>query len=353
MSALRLSTVAGPPELCAGAPMQLRVTADLVGEPPLHTWAHGEEQKGRLDFEDLRLSTSHGKLKAEDGTIVVPNTGLDLLGRDVVVEVSSTHAPGQTGRLRLKPHFGCGVSLDFRGDHANPGTPGAAGRDGRDGRDEQSSPSYAKPGGHGVSGEPGGDGGQGGHGGHGRHVTVDIGKLRGPDDTVLVLVRIAGKNEGASRTVLVDPARGGGVVLDAGGGDGGQGGHGGIGGRGGSGGTGKPAGDGANGGPGGRGGSGGDGGDGGTVVVRYDAGHPDLQGVVQVHNPGGAGGARGSAGGGGSGGNAFSGGRQGESGSRGQEGAGAGRDGRDGPPAVPQAVPRGTLFPDAATLGLF
>jgi hypothetical protein len=354
VTALRLAAADGSTEVCAGAPVQLQATADIEGqEQPMTTWAYGPggetEKKGHLAFEGFVFSSNFGSVKAEDGTLVVPNTGLELLGKTVDVRVTSEHAPGLTGECSLAIHFGCGVVLNFGGASGDPGPVGNPGQSGADGRSESSSGSYARPGGHGQNGTDGGHGGRGGPGGNGHNLIVDLAKIKA-GDTELVLVQVTDQSAGnATRTALVDPARGGKVTVLANGGSGGSGGSGGIGGRGGHGGTGAPAGDSGDGGNGGNGGDGGDGGNGGTVMLRYDQDHNDLVEYVEVQNSGGPAGPAGSAGPGGSAPPAFSGARSGRSGQAGQPGH-QGRPGNGGPPVTPQPTPRNQMFPDASGL---
>jgi len=354
VTALRLAAADGSAEVCAGAPIQLQVTADIEGqEQPMTTWAYGPggktEKKGHLAFEGFQFSSNFGSIKAEDGTLVVPNTGLELLGQTADVQVASEHAPGVTGQCSLAIHFGCGVVLNYGGTPGQPGAVGNPGQSGADGRSESSSGSYARPGGHGQSGTDGGHGGRGGPGGNGPSLIVDVAKIQA-GDTQLVLVQVTNQSAGnQTRTALVDPARGGKVTVLADGGAGGSGGSGGIGGRGGHGGTGAPAGDSGDGGNGGNGGGGGDGGNGGTVTLRYDQNHTDLVEFIEIQNRGGAAGHAGSAGPGGNGPPAFSGARQGRSGQMGQQGH-PGRPGNGGPPVTPQPAPRDQMFPDASGL---
>jgi hypothetical protein len=354
VTALRLAAADGSTEVCAGAPIQLQVTADIEGqEQPMTTWAYGPgektEKKGHLAFEGFQFSSNFGSVKAEDGTLVVPNTGLELLGKAAEVQVTSEHAPGLTGQCSLGIHFGCGVVLNFSGAPGEAGPQGPSGQSGADGRSESSSGSYARPGGHGQSGTDGGHGGRGGPGGNGHSIIVDVAKIQAGEGE-LVLVQVTDQTAGNStRTALVDPARGGKVTVLANGGPGGPGGSGGIGGRGGHGGTGAPAGDSGDGGNGGNGGDGGDGGNGGTIMLRYDRNHDDLVNYVEVQNSAGPAGYAGGAGPGGSAPPAFSGARSGRSGQAGQPGH-QGRPGSDGSPATPQPTPRSNMFPDASGL---
>lgn len=354
VTALRLAAADGSAEVCAGAPIQLQVTADIEGqEQPMTTWAYGPdgktEKKGHLAFEGFLFSSSFGSVKAEDGTLVVPNTGLELLGKTADVSVTSEHTPGMTGQCSLAIHFGCGVVLNYSGAPGQSGPVGNPGQSGADGRSESSSGSYARPGGHGQNGTDGGHGGRGGPGDNGPSLIVDVAKIQA-GEVELVLVQVTNQSAGnQTRTALVDPARGGKVTVLANGGAGGSGGSGGVGGRGGHGGTGLPAGDSGDGGNGGNGGDGGDGGSGGTVILRYDQNHNDLVNYVEAQNSAGAAGAAGGAGPGGSGPPAFSGARQGRSGQAGQPGH-QGRPGNSGPPVTPQPTPRNQMFPDASGL---
>jgi hypothetical protein len=354
VTGLRLTAADSSNQVCAGAPIQLKVTADIQGKEPMTTWSYDPQgkpvKKGHLVFEDFDFSSNFGQVSPKDGMLVVPNTGLELLGQQVKIDVSSKHAAGHTGEMSLGLHFGCGVVLNYNGASGQPGATGLAGQAGRDGKSDQSSGSYARPGGHGEDGLRGGDGGRGGPAGHGHDLTVDVAKILSPEKTELVLVRVTDHSQAnLTRTALIDPAQGGQVVIKANGGQGGQGGGGGFGGRGGRGGTGSPAGNGGNGSDGGNGGDGGDGGNGGRVILRYDSKHADLIDLVEIQNRAGAAGGSGGGGGSGSGGTTYSGGRQGRSGRVGTAGH-AGRPGSDGPVSEPQAVPLEQIFPDLGGL---
>lgn len=348
VTGLQLETVDGSREVCAGEPIQLRVRADVEGKEPLATWAFGPDgrpaKKGHLNFTDFSFTTDLGEVNAKNGTLVVPNTGLGLLGRKVAIHVSSKHAQGHTAQMELGLHFGCGVTLGYSGQPGQPGYPGSPGSTGRDGRSESSSGSYAAPGGHGEDGTDGADGGHGGPGGHGHNLLVEAVKIRA-QNSELVLVQVSDQSNGnLTRNVIIDPAGSGRVIIYANGGAGGDGGSGGIGGSGGHGGTGAPPGDGGNGGNGGNGGTGGDGGNGGAVTLIYDANHADLPEYIEIHNQGGPGGRAGSAGPSGSGTSAYSGARAGRSGQPGRMGH-DGRPGSDGQPVQPRAVHLDKMFP--------
>lgn len=351
---MHLACADGSTEICAGAPVQLLVTADIDSQPPMTTWVYDAagktNKKGHLDFGDFEFSSSIGKISQPDGMLLVPNTGLELLGRKVSLTVSSKSAPGFEGKLELGVNFKCPVTLNYSGAPGQPGQVGAAGQSGRDGMSESSSGSYARPGGNGENGASGGNGGLGAMGGNGHDLTVDVAKIAGSSGQALILVKITDHSDNnLTRTVLLDPSAGARLTIRADGGPGGAGGSGGFGGRGGMGGTGAPAGSGGDGADGGNGGDGGDGGNGGKVIVRYAANHPELAGLVKVSNRAGAGGAAGAAGGGGSGGGSYSGGRQGRSGRMGNQGRN-GRPGASGPQVTPRPVDVSQMFPDAGGL---
>jgi hypothetical protein len=216
--ALRLGFAGGQATVCAGEPAQLQVSADVSDGPTLSTWNTGAPTKRHLELDEFRFTATSGQAGA-DGAFVVPNEGLALLGREVVVEATSEHAPGRTARLAFTPHFGCGVALAFDGADGARGPDGPMGRSGEYGKSESSSGSYARPGGHGTAGGRGADGGRGAPATHGHNVSVDLGLVRAPDGTELALARVTDHGGGATRTVLLDPKRGGKLVVGGSGGN--------------------------------------------------------------------------------------------------------------------------------------
>ena len=339
VSALSLVASDGSSSLCAGKPEELRIQATLADGTVLDTAASGGEG---LRFKDFDVTTDRGELDKQ-GVLLVENTGPELVGQSVKFGISSKKTP-VTAEASLALHFGCEVRLDYRAE-ARPGAPlppeqpptvgkalagglkamgaqmvglgPAPGEKGEDGAD----------GGPGQDGQPGGTGGPGYPGSPGRSLEVEVSPFEGE----LVLVSIAEVGvEGGLRMVVLDPAKGGRLLLDTSGGRGGEGGPGGNGGDGGPGIAEYNNGNGGNGARGGDGGQGGPGGPGGDVTVRFDASRPALADLIVVRSEGGPGGMGGAGGSFGSGGPGIEGASDGSLGSTAAERGPSGPDGAPG-----------------------
>jgi hypothetical protein len=330
---IHLSAADGQEEVCAGQPVQLRVRVDTPTTTQT-TWSydrdHRAKKTGHLSFRDFTFSTSLGRVNPDDGVLTVPNTGDELLGKRVTVGVRARGSPALSAQAVFGIHFGCRVVLDHRG---KPGRPGEDGMPGESGGRFGLSSAY------GGRGESGKSGGRGGDGGRSPNLTVSLIQILTPDQKEMVMLRSTEVGNGRTRTIIIDPQRGGSVMLLADGGDGGRGGRGGDGGQGGDGATQWGRGfNGGRGGDGGPGGAGGRGGDGGSVTLLYDQQYPHLPGLVAVRNSGGAGGKPGKGGRPGIGGVGTGGGFNGDDGQPGPDGD-PGKPGRSGPPVKPEPRP--------------
>jgi len=326
VSSLSIEVAGG---ICAGQDTQVSVVAELGDGTTLRT-VDADGSKGGLRKKDFDVTVDLGDLSGPN-RLFVENTG-DLLDRSVKLDVSAKSQP-LSATASLPIGFACDVALDYSAD----GTPGARWVPPHSERDiaeieahreatGKMGPRFkdiaravlpvgyaidniknAKPalkgaaGSAGANGGPGGDGdvgdigSDGNSGANGHDLIVEVTQVSTAEGQPLALVSIAA-DTGSERTVLIDAAAGGQLLLVARGGVGGKGGKGGKGGNGGAGTYEINEGQGGDGAAGGPGGAGGRGGDGGSVQVRYDRSVPALANVVQGDVAGGMGGSGGNGG---------------------------------------------------------